>query len=204
MHLKQLVKIFFRFALLQSTQKYSLVTWPVWEGAGRRKKGLEPMFWCKQWFKGDCSHAAQTQLSPARLLNRTTHSYCWRVLIILLGQALRMGVSEASKGVKDKPLWCLSGISAPKFPRHCEKPLCFIFFTPFRICGRKAASSTFFCEIRIILEYFLKENLSVATALFQPIESYRFLCGEAGKSRDKQRDALGWGSFYGLMRYLLL
>lgn len=55
-------------------------------------------------FEADCSHAVQTQLSPAQLVNRTTHSYCWDVLIILLGQALRMGVSEASRGVKDKPL----------------------------------------------------------------------------------------------------
>lgn len=137
------------------------------------------------------------QFSPAQLLNRTTHSYCWDVLIILLGQALRMGVSEASKGVEDKPLWCLSGISAIKFPRYCEKPLCFIFLTPFRICGRKVASSTFFGEIRIVSQYFLKENLSVATALFQAIESYRFLCREGGKSRGKQHDDLGLGGLYG-------
>lgn len=145
MHVKQLVKTSFRSVLLQSIQKYSNVMWAAWEGAGRREKRLEPIFWCRQWFEGDCSHAVQKHFSPAQLLNTTTHSYCWGVLIILLGQALRMGVSEASKGVKDKPHWCLSGISAPKFPRYCEKhPLCYIF-----------ASFLEYVEERLLLVYFL-------------------------------------------------
>lgn len=61
-----------------------------------------------------------------------------------------------------------------------------------------------FLWVRIISQDFLKENLSVATVLFQPIELYRFLCREGGRNRDKQQDALGKRGLYGLMRNLLL